>query len=139
MKKNYLRGIATLSAVLLLAGRGSKSELTSTEYCEQNGWISKEWVCLLEDEPYCEEGDFANGRCEIEENVHGVADETAIAEYCVDKWGEIRIEDDSYLCMFDDGSYCEVKAYFTGECVEGEVIYNSVDEEETEGGDSWII
>lgn len=73
--KNYVLGIAALSAVVLLAGCGNK-ELTPTEYCEQNGGVAQEGICL-----------------------------------------------------FEDGSYCGDEAYAKGECKEGEIIYNAVEEE----------
>ena len=85
MKKSYLFGIATLSAVLLLAGCGTK-ELTPTEFCEENGGVSQEGICLFEDGSYCAEEAYAKGECNagemilnpIEEEV--VADETATGE-----------------------------------------------------------
>lgn len=132
MKKNCVLGIAVLSAVLLLAGCGSKPELTPTEYCEQNGGIAQEWICFFEDGSYCEEEAYSKGECQVWENVYDVVDETAIAEYCVDNGGELNVEEDSYLCMFADGSYCEAEAYFYGECSEWEIMYNVVEEEVVE-------
>lgn len=134
MKKNCIFGFATLSAVLLLAGCGSKpeSELTPAEYCEQNWGIAQEWICFFEDGSYCEDVAYSNGECKIGENVYYVVDETAIAEYCVDNGGELNVDEDSYLCMFADGSYCEAESYFNGECREWEIIYNAVEEEISE-------
>lgn len=127
--KNYVLGMAALSAVVLLAGCGSK-ELTPAEFCEENGGVSSEEVCLFEDGSYCEAEAFANGECKAGENVYSVVDEASMVEYCVDNGGEVRAEEDASLCMFADGSYCEVEAYFNGECREGEFIYNVVAEEE---------
>jgi hypothetical protein len=31
--------------------------------------------------------------------------------------------------MFEDGSYCEERAYKNGECQPGEIIYNTVEDE----------
>lgn len=74
MKKNYVLGIAALSAVVLLAGCGNK-ELTPTEYCEQNGWASSEWVCLFEDGTYCAEEAYANGECKAWEIIYNAVEE----------------------------------------------------------------
>lgn len=71
MKKNYVLGIAALSAVVLLAGCGNK-ELTPTEYCEQNGGVSSEWVCLFEDGSYCAEDAYAQGECQAGEIIFNV-------------------------------------------------------------------
>ena len=128
--KNYVVGMAVLSTVVLLAGCGSK-ELTPVEFCEENGWVFSEDVCLFEDGSYCETESFANEECKMGEKVYSVDDETSVVEYCVDKGGEVRAEEDASLCMFSDGSYCEVEAYFNGECREGEMMYN-VGEEEVE-------
>ena len=61
--KNYVLGIAALSAIVLLAGCGNK-ELTPTEYCEQNGGAAQEGICLFEDGSYCEDEAYANGECQ---------------------------------------------------------------------------
>ena len=79
MKKNYVLGIAALSAVVLLAGCGNK-ELTPTEYCEQNGGVSSEWVCLFEDGTYCAEDAYANGECKAGENLVNAVEETVPEE-----------------------------------------------------------
>lgn len=77
--KNYVLGIAALSAVVLLAGCGNK-ELTPTEYCEQNGGVSSEWVCLFEDGTYCAEDAYANGECQAGEIIFNTVDEEIIEE-----------------------------------------------------------
>lgn len=74
MKKNYVLGIAALSAVVLLAGCGNK-ELTPTEYCEQNGGVSSEWICLFEDGSYCAEDAYAKGECQSGEIIYNTVDE----------------------------------------------------------------
>ena len=50
--------------------------------------------------------------------------------YCEDKWGTLVLEDGAWLCMFDDGSYCEERAYYRDECQPGEIIYNTISDEE---------
>lgn len=127
MKKNYVLWVAALSAVLLLAGCGSNP--TPAEFCEENGGLFQEDVCLFEDGSYCEAEAFANGECAMGENANPVVDEAAIAEYCVDNGGEVRAEEDASLCLFADGSYCEVEAYFNGECKEWEVVAEVAEEE----------
>ena len=79
MKKNYVLGIAALSAVVLLAGCGNK-ELTPTEYCEQNGGVSSEWVCLFEDGTYCAEDAYANGECNAWEIIYNAVEEPVAEE-----------------------------------------------------------
>ena len=79
MKKNYVLGIAALSAVVLLAGCGNK-ELTPTEYCEQNGGVSSEWVCLFEDGTYCAEDAYANGECNAWEIIYNAVEEVVAEE-----------------------------------------------------------
>ena len=79
MKKNYVLGIAALSAVVLLAGCGNK-ELTPTEYCEQNGGVSSEWVCLFEDGTYCAEDAYANGECKAWEIIYNTVEEVVAEE-----------------------------------------------------------
>ena len=78
MKKGYLFGIAALS-VLLLAGCGTK-ELTPTEYCEQNGGISAEWICLFEDGSYCEEESYSKGECKAGEIIYNTVEEEVAVE-----------------------------------------------------------
>ena len=48
--------------------------------------------------------------------------------YCEENWGTLNLEEG--LCIFDDGSYCEEWAYYRGECQPGEIIYNTVSDEE---------
>lgn len=50
--------------------------------------------------------------------------------YCEDQWGILTLEDGAWLCMFDDGSYCEERAYYRGECEKWEIFYNTVSDEE---------
>lgn len=46
--------------------------------------------------------------------------------YCEENGGTLQLEEEDWLCMFDDGSYCEEWAFFDGECKPGEIIYNTV-------------
>lgn len=50
--------------------------------------------------------------------------------YCEDQWGTIVLEDGAWLCMFDDGSYCEEWSYYRDECQPGEIMYNTISDEE---------
>ncbi len=77
--KNYVLGIAALSAVVLLAGCGNK-ELTPTEYCEQNGGVASEWICLFEDGSYCGDEAYANGECQAGEIIFNTVDELVADE-----------------------------------------------------------
>jgi hypothetical protein len=79
MKKSYLLGVAALSAVVLLAGCGTK-ELTPTEFCEENGGVSQEGICLFEDGSYCAEEAFSNGECKAGEVIFNVEPEVAEPE-----------------------------------------------------------
>lgn len=79
MKKNYVLGIAALSAVVLLAGCGNK-ELTPTEYCEQNGGVAQEGICLFEDGTYCAEDAYANGDCQAGEIIYNAVEEVVAEE-----------------------------------------------------------
>lgn len=84
MKKNYVLGIAALSAVVLLAGCGNK-ELTPTEYCEQNGGVASEWVCLFEDGSYCGDEAYANGECKAGDIIYNAVEEEINEEEPVDE------------------------------------------------------
>ena len=77
--KNYVLGIAALSAVVLLAGCGNK-ELTPTEYCEQNGGAAQEGICLFEDGSYCGDEAYAKGECQPGEIIYNTVDEEINAE-----------------------------------------------------------
>ena len=84
MKKNYLLWMTTLLAVLLLAGCGTK-ELTPTEFCEENGGISQEWVCLFEDGSYCEEEAYSKGECKAGEIILNTIEEENVEEENVEE------------------------------------------------------
>ena len=47
--------------------------------------------------------------------------------YCEENGGTVNLEE--WLCMFEDGSYCEEWSYYRGECKPGEIIYNTVEDE----------
>lgn len=49
--------------------------------------------------------------------------------YCEENGGTLVLEEGAWLCMFEDGSYCEEWAYQRWECQPGEIIYNTVDDE----------
>ena len=54
--------------------------------------------------------------------------------YCEENWGTLQIEtaEDGgqyWICLFNDGSYCEEWAYYRNECQSGEIIYNTVSDE----------
>jgi len=45
--------------------------------------------------------------------------------YCEENGGTLNLEE--WLCMFEDGSYCEEWSYQRWECQPGEIIYNTVE------------
>ena len=54
--------------------------------------------------------------------------------YCEENGGTLKIEtaedwSQAWICMFEDGSYCEEWAYKNWECQPGEIIYNTVEDE----------
>ena len=49
--------------------------------------------------------------------------------YCEDNGWTLQLEEWAWLCMFDDGSYCEEWSYYRGECEKGEIMYNTLDED----------
>ena len=51
--------------------------------------------------------------------------------YCEENGWTLQIEDWAWLCMFADGSYCEEWSYFSGECKQGEIMYNTISDEVT--------
>ena len=51
--------------------------------------------------------------------------------YCEENGWTLQIEEWAWLCMFADGSYCEEWSYFSGECKQGEIMYNTVSDEPT--------
>ena len=71
-------------------------------------------------------------------SVENLGEESQIANpasvYCEENGGTLKIEtaedwSQAWICMFEDGSYCEEWSYKNGECQPGEIIYNTVDEE----------
>ena len=60
-------------------------------------------------------------------------DETAeianpAAVYCEENGWTLNLEE--WLCMFDDGSYCEEWSYQRWECQPGEIMYNTISDDE---------
>jgi putative hemolysin len=49
------------------------------------------------------------------------------AVYCEENGWTLNLEE--WLCMFDDGSYCEEWSYQRWECQPGEIMYNNVSDE----------
>ncbi len=118
MKKISTLWIAMI-LVVFLVGCVSRSELTSTEFWEIKEWEDQEEIC--KDELNCEsESSLKVGQG----NNTFKMDEASMAEYCVDKGWKIKVEEDMHFCMFKDETYCEIEDFFTGECKEGEIIYN---------------
>jgi len=66
----------------------------------------------------------------VENPVENPVEETQIANpasvYCEENGGTLNL--DEWLCMFEDGSYCEEWSYYNNECQPGEIIYNTVEE-----------
>jgi len=62
-----------------------------------------------------------------EENVE-IANPASV--YCEEQWGTLVLEEGSWICMFEDGSYCEEWSYFRNECQPGEIFYNTISEDE---------
>ena len=50
--------------------------------------------------------------------------------YCEENGWVLRLEEGEWICMFDDGSYCEEWSYYRWECVPGEIMYNTFDAED---------
>jgi len=48
------------------------------------------------------------------------------AVYCEENGGTLNLEE--WLCIFEDGSYCEEWAYQRWECQPGEIMYNSIED-----------
>lgn len=48
--------------------------------------------------------------------------------YCEANGWTLKSEEGSSLCMFDDGSYCGESAFESGECVKGDIFYNTIDD-----------
>ena len=66
-----------------------------------------------------------------DENV-GMANPASV--YCVDQGGTIEIEtaEDGgqiWLCMFNDGSYCEEWSFKNWECQQGDIFYNRISDD----------
>lgn len=61
----------------------------------------------------------------LEENVE-MANPASV--FCEENNGTLNLEE--WLCMFEDGSYCEEWSYQRWECQPGEIIYNTNSEEE---------
>ena len=50
------------------------------------------------------------------------------AFYCEENGWTLNLEE--WLCMFDDGSYCEEWSYQRWECQPGEIMYNTISDDE---------
>jgi len=75
-----------------------------------------------------------NTNTPADENV-GMANPASV--YCEENGGTLEIEtaedgSQGWICLFDDGSYCEEWSYYRQECKPGEIIYNTVEEEVVE-------
>ena len=117
MKKNYLLGIAALSAVVLLAGCGTK-EVTPTEYCEQNGGVSQEGICLFEDGSYCAEDAYSKGECKEGDIIFNAVEEDVAEPEVIEE--EVVAEEENV----------EEEVVAEGENVEEDVVEPEVIEEE---------
>lgn len=62
-----------------------------------------------------------------EENV-GMANPASV--YCEENGWILKLEEGSWICMFEDGSYCEEWSYKNGECQPGDIMYNTIDDDE---------
>ena len=49
--------------------------------------------------------------------------------YCEENGGTLVLEEGSWICIFEDGSYCEEWSFFRNECQPGEIMYNTIDDE----------
>lgn len=63
-----------------------------------------------------------------EEEKNEIANPASV--YCEENGGTLVLEEGAWLCMFEDGSYCEEWAYQRWECKPGDIMYNTVDENE---------
>lgn len=50
--------------------------------------------------------------------------------YCEENGGTLLLQEGEWLCIFDDGTYCEEWSFYRDECKKWEIIYNTVDEED---------
>ena len=64
--------------------------------------------------------------CSIQDQDTGIANPASV--YCEEHGGTLQLEESTWLCRFEDGSYCEEWAYYNNECQPGEIMYNTVDE-----------
>ena len=55
-------------------------------------------------------------------NVEEIANPASV--YCEENGGTLNLEE--WLCMFDDGSYCEEWSYQRWECQPGDIFYNRI-------------
>ena len=70
-----------------------------------------------------------------EDSEKNVETENPASIYCEDNWWTLQIEtaedwNQNGICMFSDGTYCEERSYFRDECQPGEIIYNTISDEE---------
>ena len=75
--------------------------------------------------------DMVDKSVTIQEGSAEIANPASI--FCEKKGGTLQIETAEdwgqyWICLFNDGSYCEEWSYFRGECQAGEIIYNTVEE-----------
>lgn len=63
-------------------------------------------------------------------NKSGTETANPASTYCEENGGTLLLQEWAWLCMFDDGSYCEEWAFYRDECKKWEIIYNTVDEED---------
>jgi len=124
-------------------------------YCINNGWNvqietddewNQFWICMFEDWSYCDEWSYYRNECDTWEIIYNTVEEIAdvieenlwivnpASVYCEDNWWTIKIENDeegneTWLCMFEDGTYCDEWSYFREECKAWEIVYNTVNAE----------
>ncbi len=49
--------------------------------------------------------------------------------FCEEHGWILNLEDDTWLCMFPDWSYCEEWSYYKAECAPWEIMYNTVSDD----------
>ncbi len=63
-------------------------------------------------------------------NKSGTETANPASTYCEENGGTLLLQEWEWLCIFDDGTYCEEWSFYRDECKKWEIIYNTVDEED---------
>lgn len=101
---------------------------------------TEDWeaICILSDEDFCYMYDIEDGGCDLLWYEYEYEWDMPSSVYCEENWWTLNLEEGSWLCIFDDGTYCEEWSYYRNECQKWDTFYNMVNSEWTEWDNIWM-